>query len=197
MKKNKLNILCLFLLLAFMSNSIFAQKRSLDNIDNLDKLNRKFINSFKKQNFDILYEMFPPKEVVVGFFEQRLPDTPKRDTVLQNIQKLYTQKYYTFYKAEFERIIKLGKQMDIDWMRLKYVGSEYEIQKEGDFLVANPTFIKTKHRQTFYEVVINAVKLEDSWYVLPMVDNRAMISKLADPKRKKKKKDKAIDSPTE
>ncbi len=162
------------------------KKKQHLELQTVDQLSRKFINSFRKQNFDALFELFPPQKEVKALFTQMIPEGGKRDTTLMNIEKIYTDRYYNYYRKEFKGIVDMGKRLEIDWMRLRYVKADYCVTENGEYKVAYPTKVTTKHRNKFYEVLIHPVKVNGGWYLLPIIDDEAAISKMAPSKKPKK-----------
>ncbi len=85
----------------------------------------------------------------------------------------------------------------MDWKRLKLTNIEYEIEYAGDYELANPTYLTCKHKNTIYTIQIHNLKLNDGWYVLPLIGDEARLGYWADPmalkefraKRKAEKKE--------
>lgn len=180
------------------SSSIFAQKKFVKN-ETVEQVSKSFIKAFQLENYQALYELFPPKDEVLALYDELLPDGPEKDTVLMNLENVFSPRIYKYYQKEFSRIIAKGKRAEIDWRRLKLTDTEYEVEYAGSYEVANPTYLTCRHRSAIYSIQVNSIKLNDGWYVLPLIGDEARIGYWADPvqlkefrttKREKKKAEK-------
>lgn len=170
----------LTLAIVLFSTTIFAQQKFVKN-ETVEQVSKSFINSFKLQNYEALYELFPPKDEVIALYDAMLPDGPQKDTVLMNLENVFSPRIYRYYKNGFSRIIAKGRRAEIDWRRMKLINIEYEVEYAGGYEVANPTYLTCKHRGSIYTTQIHSLKLNNGWYVLPLIGDEARIGDWADP----------------
>lgn len=185
----------LILFVNFLVLTTFGQSRFVEH-ESVDQVSRAFIKSFQLENYDALFELFPPKEEVIAVFETMLPNGPEKDKVLSNLEKVFSPRIDQYYQSEFKRILDKGKRVEVDWRRLKLIDVEYEYEHLGVYTLANPTYLTCKNKNTIYTIEINCLRLKDGWYVLPLIGDEARLGYWADPmelkafraKRKGKKK---------
>lgn len=193
----------LLLFVNFLVLTTFAQIRFVEN-ESVDQVSRAFIKSFQLQNYEALFELFPPKEEVLNVYETMLPDGPEKDKVISNLNNVYSPRIDQYYRSEFQRILDKGKRVEVDWRRLKLVDVEYEYEHMGIYTFANPTYLTCKNKSTIYTIEINCLRLKSGWYVLPLIGEEARLGYWADPvelkafrtKRKAKKKQEREDKKT-
>lgn len=185
----------LLLLFNFLTFPVFSQSKLVGN-ESVDQVSRAFIKSFQLENYDALFELFPPREEVIAVFEEMMPEGPEKDKILNNLDKVFSSRIDQYYRSEFKRILDKGKSVEVDWRRLKLIDSEYEYEHLGVYTLANPTYLTCKNKNTIYTIEINCIRLRDGWYVLPLIGEEARLGYWADPqelkafraKRKNKKK---------
>lgn len=171
---------------------MFSQTKLLEK-ESVEQVSRAFIKSFQINSYDAMFELFPPKKKVIQAFESMLPDGTKKETIIQNINNVYTAHVDNYYHDEFNHIVEKGKKVGVDWRRLKLINIEYDIEDFGTYSIANPTFLTCKNKNTVHTIEIHCIKLDDGWYVLPIIDGEARLGTWADPVelkefRKEKKK---------
>ncbi len=180
MKKTCTIFTALTLAIVLFSTTIFAQQKFVKN-ETVEQVSKSFIKGFQLQNYEALYELFPPKDEVIALYDAMLPNGPEKDTVLANLENVFSPRIYKYYQSEFNRILAKGKRAEIDWRRMKLIDVEYEVEYAGGYEVANPTYLTCKHRGSIYTIQIHSLKLNDGWYVLPLIGDEARIGYWADP----------------
>lgn len=95
--------------------------------------------------------------------------------ILQNFSELLGFNMELNLLSDFSDVVISGREMGIEWGRVRFIKAEYITKRDGPFLIAHPLVIVFQHRLFRYRIQLNATKIGDSWSLVPIEREEPLI----------------------
>ena len=146
--------------LVLMDNCIYGQKKSKEALGN------SIVESVLSNNIDSFKSLLLPKDVVLRFREINDPediDSETRDSLMMQYQVAYDNMIIPQYEKNFQEIVNLNENNEIDWSNLNYLILYQDSSKDNEYI---PFLIHTRLNNSAYKhFYFGAVRYKGEWYM--------------------------------